>query len=163
MIGQRIIPCIVIEEHKATIPVGSRDGAHGGPICGVGGYNTGQDRSHRGKRTSKFVEEQVKYLGGAKRRAHLSELSQGRLEVIGDFWQIVNMIAGNGFLKAGQLAFRIGAALIHVVAIQVGARTQSGQSDGGDVIGTDHGAAVVGDLHSPARFGHQVRIFEFGR
>ena len=68
-------------------------------------------------------------------------------------------MGGEGFLEGGELARGILAAVEQVGAVEVDAGAEHDGHHGGDVVGRDDGAAMVGDLHAAAHFGgHEGRV-----
>ena len=91
-------------------------------------------------------------------RPQLTGRADGRLKVIVFFRQVVPVVRGLGFLQRGEAPVGIGSAVIHVIARQVAARAQFGESEGGDVARIDLQTTVVAAHHAAAEFAGEEGI-----
>jgi hypothetical protein len=66
-------------------------------------------------------------------------------------------------LEGGQLAFGILSSLEHVGAVKIDTGTEFDGTEGGDVVGKDDRAAMIGVLHAASNFGGEIGIVAIGR
>ena len=117
------------------------------------GRTSGRVRLHGGEDGAEVVEEVVPGFELEEGFALVAELADGGFEVVGLLREVVVVVGGEGFLQGGEFAVGILAAVEHVTAVEVDAGTEHDGHHGGDVVGGDDGAAVIGDLHAATHFG----------
>ena len=114
---------------------------------------------HWCQRLAPVVHEEVQGAQHVILRIGLSELAQRSLEVVGLHGQVV-VVGGRGALVLVQRrhALGIGAAVIHVVAQEVRARTQLHECHRVGILGIEVRPAVIGCRHTATQLAGKIGI-----
>ena len=120
------------------------------------GCDRGSVYDHGREIGAEIVEEVVEDFQFAQGVALLAELAQRRLKVVGLDGQIVGIAGRLRFLQSGEPAVGVFSALEHVGAVEIDAGAEHDGNHGGDVVGRDHGTAMIRVLDAAANLRGEV-------
>ena len=160
---QRVMAHMVVDEHEALhfrhrrARRPQRD-ARQRAIGRIEGPIHRQHRLARRERRAEVAHQLMQRAQPSPRRPDLAVLAQRRLEVVAPLRHVVGITGRLRLVERPRLADRVGAAVIHVIAVQVGARPQLDQRRRMHVVGAHDRAAVVALRHAAASLGQAERV-----
>ena len=163
LVGERLQAFVVVDKNECAVSLAA---VRPSEVCVIALFYVLWCREcgiHICQHLAIVLHKQVQFAQHEIMWIELSELSYGSLEVV-VFYRHVVVVGGSGalvFIQRVQIAFGIGAPVIHVIAQQVASAAQFHRSHGIGIFRIDERAAVVGCCHASSQFAGEVGVLVF--
>ena len=153
------VPLVVVHEQEAGSRFRIHPCRHAQGMQIVRGFRLflGKEGSGSCQAFSEILKHKMDFFQLSEAFVNLAGFPDAGLEVIALYRQIVVVAGGPGFLQSAVFSIRIDAAVVHVIAQQIGSSSQHTDGLGLDVLRRGPGPSVGGHLKAASQLRRQIR------